>query len=89
MRIRLGIEPIAGLNSPFVLSEGLRDYLYDYGITHLFQEQNMDYGPNYQSYWYTAADLNMGGIWEEQWTEYIKVLTHRGIRLKENEDTLP
>ena len=68
LRIRLGINRIAGLNTPFVLSECLREYLYGFGITHLFQAQNLDYGPNYQEYWYTAANLNLGGVWEEQWT---------------------
>ena len=34
-KIRLGIDPIAGLNSSYFLSEDLRGYLADYGITNL------------------------------------------------------
>ena len=48
----------------------------------------MDIGTNHQSYWLSAAYLHLGGIWEEQWIDYVKGLTHGGIRLKEVEDTL-
>ena len=34
-KIRLGIDPIAGMNSSYLLSEDLRGYLADYGITNL------------------------------------------------------
>ena len=34
-KIRLGIVPIAGMNSSYLLSEDLRGYLADYGITYL------------------------------------------------------
>ena len=35
--IRFGIDPIAGLNYTFLLPEDLKDYLFDYGISHLNQ----------------------------------------------------
>ena len=33
-------------------------------------------------------DLDFGGSWKEQWTDYVKGLTHGCIRLKEVKDTL-
>ena len=64
MRIRLGMDPIARVNASYLLSDGLREYLC---ITHLAQAQNLEYGTDGHEYWYTAADLNLGGIWEDQW----------------------
>ena len=33
--IRLGVDPIAGLDASYILPEELRDYLVDYGISYL------------------------------------------------------
>ena len=88
LHIRLGMDLIVGLNAPYLLSYGLRDYLYDVEITHLAHAQNLEYGTDIHEYWYIVVDLNLGGIWEEQWTDYVKGLTHRGIRLKSFDDTL-
>ena len=38
--------------------------------------------------WYTASDLYLGGDWAEQWSTYVKGLTHGGIRIGISEDTL-
>ena len=84
----MGIDPRAGLNSTFLLPEGLRDYLYDYGISHLNQARNLDPNSNHQSYWLSATDLDLDGIWVVQWTDYVKGLAHGGIILQETEDTL-
>ena len=35
MRIRMGMDPIAGLNASYLLLDGLREYLHDFRITHL------------------------------------------------------
>ena len=88
MNIRLGVDPIPGLNAPFLLSDGLRDYLTDYGITHLTHAQNLDgeaQGPNY---WYTAEDLHLAGEWVEKWSDFVQGLSHGGIKIHNTEDTL-
>ena len=41
-KIRVGVDPIAGLGAPFSLPEELRDYLADYGISYLMQAQKHD-----------------------------------------------
>ena len=87
-RIRLGVDPIAGLNSSFMLSEGLRDYLCDYDISTLNLPYNLGDGANLQSYYLSATDLDLGGSWKDQWTDYVKGLTHGCIKLKEVKDTL-
>ena len=82
------MDLIAGLNAPYFLLDGLIDYLCDVEITHLEQAHNLEYGTDSHEYWYIVVDLNLGGIWEEQWTNYVKGLTHEGIMLKSSDDTL-
>ena len=82
-RIRLGVDPIAGMNSSFVLSKGLMDYLIDFRISTLDQARNLGVGTNSQTYWLSAADLDLRGISKEQWTDYVKGLSHGCIRLKD------
>ena len=75
--IKLGLDPIAGQSSSFLLSKGLGDYLTAYAFTHLYQIHNLS--TNYQSYKLSASNLNLGGIWADQWTDYINGLAHGGI----------
>ena len=42
MKIRLGVDPIAGLDASYSLPVDLTDYLADYGITYLAQAQKQD-----------------------------------------------
>ena len=37
LKIKVGVDPIAGNNSQYLLSEELRDYLNDLGISYLAQ----------------------------------------------------
>ena len=61
LKIRLGVDPIARHNSQYLLSEDLRDYLFDLGISNLAQAQNLDVCGFDGSNWYTAFDLYLGG----------------------------
>ena len=63
-RIELGVDPIDGLNSSFTLSDDLKEYLGDYGITFLHQARNLGVVSNSQSYWLTTYDLDLGGDWQ-------------------------
>ena len=88
LKIKVGVDPIAWHNSHYLLSEELRDYLYDLGISNLAQAQNLGVcGPD-GSNWYTAYDLYLGGDWADQWCSYVKGLTHGGIRIGTAEDKL-
>ena len=87
-KIRLGIDLIVGLNYSFILSKDLRSYLVDYGICILNNAQNEEGGRDSRSYWLSAEDLELEGIWKEEWTGYINGLSQGGIRLKETQDTL-
>ena len=88
LNIRLGVDPIAGLNAQYLLFEDLRDYLADLGITKLAQAQNLEvYGHEFNC-WYTASYLNLGDDWVLQWSTYVKFLSHGGIRIGNSEDTL-
>ena len=59
--IRIGVDPIDGLRSGYVLLEYLMNYLEDYGITSLSHAHNWGTGPSSRSYWLTADDLDLGG----------------------------
>ena len=39
LKINLGVDPKVGLDALYILYEGLRDYLSDYGISYLAQAQ--------------------------------------------------
>ena len=78
LSIKLGIEPIIGMDSPFTLSDDLREYLSDYGLLTLHHIQNLGVGTSSQSYWLTADDLDLGGRWKLGWDSYIKGLTRGG-----------
>ena len=88
LKIKVGIDPIARHNSRYLLSEELRDYLTDMGISYLAQAQNLDVGGTDKPIWYTAIDLLLGGDWAAQWSSYVKGLTHGGIRIGNDEDKL-
>ena len=70
LKIRLGVDPIAGHNSLYLLSAELRDYLIDLGISTLAQAQNLDGSGPVGTNWYTASDLYLGGEWDEQWSTF-------------------
>ena len=84
--IRIGLDPIADLDSYFLLPRHLRDYLEDYGITSLIHARNYSLGA--PSYWLTASDLELGGEWYHIWNNYIRGLENGRIRLGMNSDSL-
>ena len=88
LKIRLEVDPIAVLDSSFYLPEDLKEYMSDYGITSLAETHNLD-GPSISlNYWYSATDLNLGGVWAEQWSSFVKGLSHGGIKIGNHEDSL-
>ena len=88
LKIRVGIDPIAGLNSQYILFEELREYLTDLGISHLAHAHNLDGCGLDRTIWYSASDLLLGGSWADQWSSYVNGLSHGGIRIGHSEDRL-
>ena len=86
--IKLGIDPIIGMESHYVLSDDLREYLTYYGLTALHHIRNMGEGTIRKSYCLFAEDLDLGGIWKIEWDCYIKGLTRGGIKLLDHMDKL-
>ena len=84
--IRLGVDPIIGLGSSFLLPHDLQDYLEDYGICSLEHAQNQT--PHAQNYWFSADDLELQGEWRILWDNYIRGLEFGRIRLSDNCDSL-
>ena len=60
--ICIGVDPIVGINSEFILPEDLRIYLFEYGITTLYDAQFFDSG---QQHWLLATDLDLDGSLKE------------------------
>ena len=61
LKIRVGIDPIAGHNSQYILSKELKEYLTDLGITYLAQAHNPDGNGMDGTDWYSTSDLLLGG----------------------------
>ena len=76
---KIGLDPIVGMDSSFLLPKDLRDYLEDYGITSLIHARHYSLGA--PSYWFTASDLDLGGDWHHIWNNYIRGLENGRIRL--------
>ena len=62
LKICLGVDPIDGLDESYILPKDLRDYLADYGISYLAQAQNQEGFSKSFNCWYSASDLNLGGV---------------------------
>ena len=60
-KIRLGVDPISGLDAMFSLWQDLRDYLEDYGISYMVQAQKKGDLSRGLYGWYLAEDLDLGG----------------------------
>ena len=88
MKIHLGVDPIAGLDSSYLLPVDLRDYLSDFGISSLAQAQNLEGYNHGFNFWYTATNLNLGHVCSEHWSYFVKGLSHGGIKIGNHEDSL-
>ena len=86
--IKVGIDPIAGVSSDFTLPEYLKSYLEDYGILTLSYALNRGIATSLIDYWITTDELELGGLWKDAWTNYIKGLQHGGIRISHLPDKL-
>lgn len=67
-------------------SVDLRVYLEDYGITTLAHARNYDLEAT--SYWLTASDLDLGGVWHDIWNEYISGMEQGRLKLDTTPDCL-
>ena len=84
--IRLGLDPIIGQGSTFLLPLDLHEYLEDYGICTLDQAKNLTtYAHNY---WFSVADLDLEGDWKTLWENYTAGMEYGRIRLSEHCDSL-
>ena len=86
--IKIGVDPIAVLDSDFTLLEDLRVYLEDYGISSLADAHYCGIDHIAQQYWLTAEELDLDGDWKVLWTNYIEGLSHGCIRLCNRLDSL-
>ena len=60
LSIRLGTNPIAGLNAPYILPAGLKDYLVDFGISNLAQDLNLEGYSKGFNCWYSGDISQLG-----------------------------
>ena len=72
--IKVGIDPIVGVSSEYILPKDLRLYLEDYGILTLSDAHNKGIATPLTDYWISADELELGGLWKEAWSNYIKGL---------------
>ena len=55
--IHLGVDPVVGMGSSFILPRDLRDYLEDYGICTLAQARNQTSFAS--GYWFSENELDL------------------------------
>ena len=79
----MGADPIVGMDRSFILSDELRLYLEDYGISTLDQAINDSTGV-----WFTTEELDLCDVWRCQWDIYIRGLRYNRINLRGESDTL-
>ena len=84
--IRVGADPVVGLDSSFILPIELREYLEDYGIVTLDQARNLT--PFASSYWFMAEELDLCGEWKLLWDKYTRGVDYGRIKLSDQHDTL-
>ena len=84
--IRVGVDPMVGFGTDYILPVGLREYLEDFGIVTLNQARNITSSAS--SYWYTAVDLDLCNDWKLLWERYIRGLEYGRIFLSDLNDTL-
>lgn len=84
--IHLGVDPIVGMGSTFILPEDLRSYLADMDICTLAQARNPCSSAPF--YWYSSSDLDLAGSYSSIWNDYINGLSALGIRLNDSPDML-
>ena len=84
--IRLGVDPVVGMGTSFILPRDLRDYLEDYGICTLAQARNQTSFAS--GYSFSAYDLDLQGEWKFHWENYIRGLEFGRIRLSDHRDSL-
>ena len=75
----MGIDPIVGVSSVYILPADLRAYLEDYSILNLFDALNRGIATSSSDYWISTDELELGGSWKVSWSNYIKGLLHAGI----------
>ena len=84
--IRVGVDPMVGFGTNYILPVGLREYLEDYGIVTLNHARNLTTSAT--SYWFTAADLDLCNEWKFHWDRYIRGLEYGRILLSDQIDSL-
>ena len=84
--ILIGVDPIIGAHTSYILPEELRTFLEDLDIGTLSQAHNIL--PDAQHYWYTADELGLEGLLKEVWNAYTEGLVNGGIHLSSLADSL-
>ena len=85
--IRIGRDPIMGLNGVYRLSNRLLSHLLDNRIYYLAQAaKNID--GDCLTGWLDAQDINLNGILATEWNDYTYKLRNSGLRLHQCKDSL-
>ena len=84
--ITIGVDPIIGAHSSYILPEELRTFLEDLDISTLSQAHNILHDA--QDYWYMADELGLEGSLKEAWNAYTEGLVNGGIHLSSLDDSL-
>lgn len=87
-KIRLGKDPVVGLDTSYKLSEGLIKELNDRGIKRLCQFASYGNVNLIGTSWKSTTELNLQNHYKDWRNEYIWGLKHSGIQFVDREDKL-
>ena len=86
--ILVGIDPFIGGEYAYILSLDFLDYMAYFGFVTLNKFKRPNWLKHSPSYWFTAIDLGLHGLWVVDWSTYINDLNRSRIRLNDTSDNL-
>lgn len=87
-QVRLGVDPWVRCGNAHRLSEELRTYLIEQGITHVCHIVDNAHSTLLQQTWKSGLHLNIPSCWQQEWRYFTKALTEAHIRITEGDDEL-
>ena len=86
--VRIGIDPMAGMEDSSLLSCQLIAHLNNHGVVSLDHIHRTSFSRDYGSHWLKATDLGLGGSLKTKWDHYLAALRATGIQITLDSDLL-
>lgn len=88
MKIRVGVDPILGMEDSYLLPSVLIQYLQVIGLNTLNKIHYFRAGDDGSAVWLSARDLGLSGYLARTWESYINNLNSAGVKLNLDSDQI-